>query len=1078
MVRLGKIINHITNLANQRVYNRAKDLHQIIKSRSKRKGGAQSGRLTSILQEMATINPAEVSDINRYVELAERVKLASNPVLKPTDAETSLVYDEVQAFVKAEHEEINRNAVKDLAEGDNALTFFTVLDNKAKAKFGDNTTFDDLTEQQQREVVESITKDDIKKYNLTEDEQQMLEAFREQKKEQKRQDFITETYKKLGELKDLLAESAGVITQTPAEKQITDAILDAKLDDMSASEMARLLKLINNITQNNDYSGGTAFVSSQNAEKSLSKVKALSDKIKGFNSLTKSLSFFRNLQQIGVAMAKGKRLGAELMEAMGINDVVRGIAKTKTYAHDNLMDFKAQNFSNKVFDPLSQMRQTIYAAVMQTPIGADINEAAQVQRWRDIIQSNIDNLRLQDKKEFTEQADLLQKAFDQIIGDSQSMKDVAQNMTTIDKEGEMVVQFFIDKHAEQKPRFRENSLLYHNNEIDEYDNYTKLNVTSINSVDGGGKGADLMEHKGVKSLARKKSKSMIDRQKYETLDATKTLDFNFINKQFKALTDNEYDINTSAAIETAQILFKPNNEELRKLLGSDNRNLLKEKMQIILSASQFAKSDILDDVSNELAQTSRAIALGSVSQGLKQATVLVSTLANAGGIDFTMYTGTPEQKNNIDKLLKQSEIGARRAEGAGGIYDTTNITKKITDSQALKFLKALRRGKADLTSLSMYVLRNTDVAVADISWLTYYKKYLQDKGLSFDDQFEYKNPNKDAMAYAETMVQTTQGANTEAGQAEVWEKWKNAAKIFMPFMSFSLQGKLRMIDNTQNLFSTKDARTEAVRDMIGFTIEQTSFNAIKALLGYYVVGGLADVISHTLGYEDDDELAKKRKKEQAIESFYNNAAKDVTYGSIPLVDEATQRGMNAIFKGSFGTNVDLIPIYTNEQANVFKTGTLGALSMQLENTKKAWDVINGNKTFGDYTLNQQATKYKYKNDKGEENTYTIVHSNGYANKDDFFKKKGANYNNGSVPDEVLLEFALNPRKFEVVEELTPEKTTTTDSNLALDVTPEQKAYAAFIFATNVASLIGLNETMITQMNNKVQKKIIRKTIKE
>ena len=165
-----------------------------------------------------------------------------------------------------------------------------------------------MFEAQQREVLDSITKDDIKKYGLTDEERDMVEAFKEIKTEQKRQDFITETYVKIGELKDLLANSVGVITQSPAEKEITDALLNVKLDDMTATEMARVLKLINGITQNNDYSGGGVFVAQQKAVEVLIKTKALSDKIGGFRSLTKRVSFVRNFQQIGVAMAKVRHL--------------------------------------------------------------------------------------------------------------------------------------------------------------------------------------------------------------------------------------------------------------------------------------------------------------------------------------------------------------------------------------------------------------------------------------------------------------------------------------------------------------------------------------------------------------------------------------------------------------------------------------------------------------------------------------------------------------------------------------------------------------------------------------------------
>lgn len=59
--------------------------------------------------------------------------------------------------LKAQQDEISSNAINDTLE-DDAMTFFTVLDNKTKAKFGDDKTFDDLNEPQQREVFASITR--------------------------------------------------------------------------------------------------------------------------------------------------------------------------------------------------------------------------------------------------------------------------------------------------------------------------------------------------------------------------------------------------------------------------------------------------------------------------------------------------------------------------------------------------------------------------------------------------------------------------------------------------------------------------------------------------------------------------------------------------------------------------------------------------------------------------------------------------------------------------------------------------------------------------------------------------------
>ena len=1091
---LARIINQIANLADQRTYQKAKTLYEVIKARSKRKGGVQSGKLTGVLQDFATINPLDVSDIAKYVELAEKVKQASNVVKQPTDADSDLVYDEVQAYVKAQQDEINSNAINDTLE-DDAMTFFTVLDNKTKAKFGDDKTFDDLNEVQQREVFESITKDDIKKYGLTDEERDMVEAFKEIKTEQKRQDFITATYVKIGELKDLLANSVGVITQSPAEKEITDALLDVKLDDMTATEMARVLKLINGITQNNDYSGGGAFVAQQKSVEVNSKMNALKSEIGEFRKLSEGGSKFRNFQQISVAMAKGKKLGAKLMEASGINNLMRGIAKTKTYSHNLQKAFKAEKFKSSVFEPISQMRQSIYAAVIQTKIGDDVKEAEHIERWKRIIEKNIENLRTINKDGYKEQAELLQKALDEVIGDRQQLKDIADNMSKIDSEGKRVVQFFTDNHAEQKPRFRENSLLFHNKEIEEYNSYTKLSITSLTGDTVRDTGEKLMNDARSTGITKKKSKSMIDRANYESLNDNTGLDFNFINKQMKALGDNEYDINTSADITTLANAFNSDNKQLRELLGAENFDLLKKRLQTIVGTSKYEETTVVDDLLNEATKISRTIALGSITQVLKQSTVLMSTYLNSAGkgnikgLDFTMLFGSKRQKENLQKLFAQSEIGARRAEGAGGYYDNTTIKKNISDGNAKKIIKVIGKGKDFFSDLSMYPLRSFDILAADISWITFYKKYLRDNNLVFDENNEFKNPNKEAMAYAETMVQTAQGANTEAGQAEVWGSAKGLTQLALPFMSFAVQAKARLVDNVMNIYNGDD-RVEAGRDIGAYVTEQIAFNAVKLGIGTVVATQLIPALLKELGLGDDDEdtkglskiakekieLEKLRKAEQIKSSFVNNIVQDLTYGTIPMVDNmATKPAINFLYNHIFKTNTGIIPEYNRStDFNILSGGTVGVGYNQLLNLKDDINIITDNNAFGDYKSQSQVSVFTYN---GKD--YTIVHNGRYTRRDMFFNnvKGRMDVSNSSVPADILKAFVENPSDFKLKEEL--RKTGgSQDGDLQLNLTDEQKTYAKIMLMADLLTFYGINETVFNQINNKVRGEMKKQIIKK
>jgi len=667
-------------------------------------------------------------------------------------------------------------------------------------------------------------------------------------------------------------------------------------------------------------------------------------------------------------------------------------------------------------------------------------------------------------------------------------------MSKIDSEGKRVVQFFTDNHAEQKPRFRENSLLFHNKEIEEYNSYTKLSITSLTGDTVRDTGEKLMNDARSTGITKKKSKSMIDRANYESLNDNTGLDFNFINKQMKALGDNEYDINTSADITTLANAFNKDNKQLRELLGAENFDLLKKKLQTIVGNSKYEETTIVDDLLNEATKISRTIALGSITQVLKQSTVLMSTYLNSAGkgnikgLDFTMLFGSKRQKENIQKLFAQSEIGARRAEGAGGYYDNTTIKKNISDGNAKKILKAIGKGKDFFSDLSMYPLRSFDILAADISWITFYKKYLRDNNLTFDENNEFKNPNKEAMAYAETMVQTAQGANTEAGQAEVWGSAKGLTQLALPFMSFAVQAKARLVDNVMNIYNGDD-RVEAGRDIGAYVTEQIAFNAVKLGIGTVVVTQLIPALLKELGLGDDDEekglsevekekieLEKLRKAEQIKSSFINNIVQDLTYGTIPMVDNmATKPAINFLYNHIFKTNTGIIPEYNKStDFNILSGGTVGVGYNQLLNLRDDINIITDNNAFGDYKSQSQVSVFTYN---GKD--YTIVHNGRYTRRDMFFNnvKGRMDVSNSSVSADVLKAFVENPSDFKLKEEL--RKTGgSQDGDLQLNLTDEQKTYAKIMLMADLLTFYGINETVFNQINNKVRGEMKKQVIKK
>lgn len=1090
MGMVSKIVNLVEKLADKRAYDRAKLLSKLIGARGKSPTSNLSIALKTLMQEFGAIDPTDVSDLGKYLKLAEKIKTASQAVRKPSGAEATVFYDEVNSYIKEQTEHINSGKISEMADTD-GLGLMNVLDNMAKAKYGKDASWDMLTEAEQRELANTITADDLKRYGMTQEEVDAVNYYKAVKKGDKLDEFKSAVAKMQGDIKTMLDEAKGMIEQTPAEKKITDALLDYNPgENATAAEMAYVLRVANNIMQNNDYSGGRAFVASQGHKQVNKDIRELNEEIGAFKKIAEFVTKYkgtnlRNFQQVAVAMAKGKSLGAKLMAKSGISEFLNAKARSKTYAHNLAVEFKKQGFSDKIFDPISQARQTIYAAVIQTKIGERVMDSEQIERWKSILNSNIENLRDKGRSDTKELADLVEKAMNEVIGDAKSLQDIVANMEKVDPEGKKVVQFFIDKHLEQRPRFMENANLFYNKDMGLYNSYTRLAIQNING-EPQGSNDDAFNTKVIPGIHKSPSKSMIERQQYETLNPNKGLDFNFVNRQMEALEKNEYDIETAAPIEVIKNAFDYKNKELIELLGPENFKLLRDKL-IDIVKNDYERSTPIEVLSNAFASLSRTVALASVSQALKQITVLISTAINAGNVDISMFTGSAAEKQNIKKLLHQFEIGQRRASGSAGIFEAADAKRNISDSTSEKWAKLLLGTyRKKISDIFMSVLRNADVYSADITWMTFYKKYLRDNGLEFNPTEEWKNPNKDAAAYAETMTQTAQGANTDAGQADVFtQNPKVITNALLPFLSFATQAKARTYDNILNIIYGKSSG-EAARDMAAFITEQFTFNLVKSLIGLGVIRGLYPMLREALGGDDDDDKLKKaRQNEFLFNSFWQNFAKDAAYGILPIIDnKITEPLINKIYSGLTNTNVPLIMTYSGKPGELpLGGGSWGAWYNNWTRLKTDLDIVLGADAFGEYEAKTQVTRYKHK-DTGKE--YVIVHNNGYATRKSYYetKKYTKRYNNNNaeaLPDEILVEYATHPSRFKVVEEIKkPAKRVPPqyNQNLPLELTPEQKAYAMFMLAVDVAAAFGVSETMLNQLNAKIRNDMVRQTKKD
>jgi hypothetical protein len=311
----------------------------------------------------------------------------------------------------------------------------------------------------------------------------------------------------------------------------------------------------------------------------------------------------------------------------------------------------------------------------------------------------------------------------------------------------------------------------------------------------------------------------------------------------------------------------------------------------------------LDYIANRSVQT----ALHGVFQLPKQyLSVAVRAITGGGGniVDFVKaarYTDHP--------VLKENNIGSRGSTKAGlekqsmaekllgeNAQSTNPITKSI-DYIAEQVAKPLEKG---------------DVMVARQSWIMYYMDYLKtEKGIDItkEDWGDLLDKNdKDAAAYAEHKVSTTQNPNDPASMAPMYgaeglfgkgAMAKFARDILLPYNSFAANMKMQQIADIQKL-ATKGSRVEGAKSLAGNVLEQVAFNALKEAVIVPLMIAAADEFIKYAGLKDDstkysDKMSEGKAKPMG-QKIAENSADDILFGGIGTYGKnVSKRSINTLY---------------------------------------------------------------------------------------------------------------------------------------------------------------------------------------
>jgi len=300
---------------------------------------------------------------------------------------------------------------------------------------------------------------------------------------------------------------------------------------------------------------------------------------------------------------------------------------------------------------------------------------------------------------------------------------------------------------------------------------------------------------------------------------------------------------------------------------------------------------------NPLRKIGYTLSLSGFSQIPKQLTVLSNIAINSGnaGNMFTsigdLSRGSQESKDAFFKGESISLRGTQKSQlSLGELTGTTKadqIQKNVNDFVDKRF-----EGWLGLKPLVW-----ADVSAAKVSYLTFYKDYLQQNGEKwegFKKETEQKTDKvrQEARAYAKQRVDALQ---VVSNPAELGKRVKDqsafaqvAKALLVPFGTFSTNTKIRMWGDIRSLVAgNSEQKKAAAKDLAGTVTEQVAFQTVSAALKIYVWSQIGQYIAGLFDLPEDKKRGEK-DWENAINMWKANMVGDL----LPIV--LTDPGQKAL----------------------------------------------------------------------------------------------------------------------------------------------------------------------------------------
>ncbi len=638
-----------------------------------------------------------------------------------------------------------------------------------------------------------------------------------------------------------------------------------------------------------------------------------------------------NLNVLFERMFKGFSKGNMIQKLMGIRDVINNKAAAQKESSKKVEDY-VQKFYSKLANgeafntAYNNVERGISSFMQRTIIGSESQRREFFNTRKKLVKQSIEVLSQGNDKE-KEKAKLYQQAYDKLIGqtkgpnENQILENEASSIEDIRRRTDATnldaINYWQNSWSEKYDQLYDTALNIYNKVLGRDINYTPDRYSKLSSDTGKVELANdqsaFLNNNDV--LYQKESGVLMETTRPDNLPKNRYLDFSFDNNNANSYYEALVDISTAEPIRQVQGFL--NSPLYKKVVpNSDDATILKDRIQLFINNFRNKNPYDNDEFSkfvrslNVLSDIGASMALGGVTQPLKQVVpVAVNTLINAGGLDLS----APFDKAKNDFMSNSGYgIANRGVESQAQVQSMNKLVEEAAKSSPEKILNLIKKGNQLYLK---FFLVNADAYIARASWMTYYEKYLNDKGVDTKGiDYNTHKLNKEAADYAQSMVDRQQNVSDTDLSGKIFASKAPAVQLLvktvMPFASFRMNQASRVgsdIAVVTDKTATKEDKTIAIRSLMGYAAETVTFRLISGYIAYQ----LGTAALKLLDREESEEEKEKRK---------NNLVKGQVTGTVtdvlspaPIADKFVQSKVNDLV-GAVQTGMN-IPL--EKQYNIF-----------------------------------------------------------------------------------------------------------------------------------------------------------------